>query len=62
MYMKISALRRFCQNKPPCPADSATGRGAGAAFLASFDVKASWGFYKQINIISTQFFALLERY
>ena len=42
--------------------DSATGTSAGAALLASFDVKAKWGSNEQINIVPTQFFDLLERY
>ena len=42
--------------------DSATGTSAGAALLASFDVKAKWGSNEQINIVPIQFFDLLERY
>ena len=42
--------------------DSATGTSAGAALLASFDVKAKWGSNEQINIVPTKFFYLLDRY
>jgi hypothetical protein len=42
--------------------DSATGTSAGAALLASFDIKAKWSFNEKINIVPTQFFDLMERY
>ena len=42
--------------------DSATGTSAGAALLASFDVKAKGGANEQIYIVPTKFFDLLDRY
>ncbi len=42
--------------------DSATNTSAGAALLASFDVKAKWSLNEPINIVPTQLFDLLDRY
>ena len=42
--------------------ESATGTSAGAALLASFDVKAKCGSTEQINIVPTKFFDLLDQY